>query len=113
MLRQAASEVCLRWRRERTGFTSFLADLGERPDGAVLTRIDPDRPYEPGNVRWGPPRHPAGERNGAATLTAEDVREIRRLAGAGTPRRVIAERFEIVPRHVGRIVRREAWGHVE
>lgn len=41
--------VCERW---RDNFWSFVADVGERPDGHTLDRVDNDRGYEPGNVRW-------------------------------------------------------------
>lgn len=43
--------VCDRW-QGAGGFARFLADVGERPAGMTLDRIDVDGGYEPGNVRW-------------------------------------------------------------
>ncbi|HHT3526417.1 TPA: hypothetical protein ACTYW0_000512 [Enterobacter asburiae] len=40
--------ICDRWML----FDNFLADMGEKPEGMSIDRINNDAGYEPGNCRW-------------------------------------------------------------
>jgi len=60
--------VCERWRGER-GMLNFCTDMGPRPAGKTLDRINVNGNYEPGNCRWATPAEQAANKR---PRTADD-----------------------------------------
>jgi hypothetical protein len=54
----AGVTVCKRWH----DFAKFLADMGTRPPGYSLDRINPFGNYTPTNCRWATPKEQANNR---------------------------------------------------
>lgn len=51
--------VCDQW---LNSYKAFELYMGSRPKGCTLDRIDNDKNYEPGNVRWATPKEQAANR---------------------------------------------------
>jgi hypothetical protein len=95
-------KVCDRWRR----FENFLADMGERPPGTTLDRINNQGGYEPGNCRWATPAEQAGNSR-RTKLTSGMVREILDLYATGTfSHRALGKRFGVSHAVIGKAIRR-------
>jgi hypothetical protein len=63
--------ICDRWTEPNgQGFANFLTDMGERPDGTSLDRIDVNGNYEPSNCRWATVKEQANNKRTSRWVTA-------------------------------------------
>lgn len=61
-------KICDSWKKD---FRSFLSDMGERPMGTELDRVDVDGDYEPGNCRWATRKEGGKNRRSTRVLSCD------------------------------------------
>lgn len=63
--------VCERWE----SFALFLEDMGKRPKGTTLDRVDNDGNYEPGNCKWSSIEEQNNNRSTSVFVEIDGVRK--------------------------------------
>lgn len=63
--------VCKEWEKD---FNQFISDMGERPAGTSLERIDNDKGYSPSNCRWATRKEQQRNRANKVMVTIEGIK---------------------------------------
>lgn len=97
-------KICDRWDL----FENFLSDMGERPEGMTIDRIDNNGYYSPGNCRWTSHLNQTRKqsKNKLSTTIAADLRRDR---FNGLSFRALGDKYGISPTTAMRCARGETW----
>ena len=97
-------KVCPEW----DDFEVFLADMGTRPEGCTIDRIDSTGDYTKSNCRWSN-IHIQNRNRSSVKLSEEDIPFIRLFAQHGYPNTKIANMFGVDNSSIGKILKGKIW----
>ena len=97
--------VCDRWRND---FWAFANDMGARPEGHSIDRIDNDGNYEPSNCRWATPVEQTRNRR-CNVLDESDVSFIRTLLSFGMTPTSIGNEYGLGASRISHIKHNHSW----
>lgn len=92
-------EVCERW---RNSFDAFVADMGVRPEGTSIDRIDVNQGYSPDNCRWAD-RFVQARNKRNTKLNETDIIDIVTAADMGVRPEAIAVFYGVTGAYVRRL----------
>lgn len=97
-------QICERW----ASFENFLADMGERPIGKTIDRIDNDGHYELGNCRWATHKEQTRKQK-AVKLNEGLVEQLRADRAAGMTYRALGRKYGISPTTASSCANARSW----
>jgi len=93
--------ICERW----LNFKNFLADMGEKPEGLTIERIDNNKNYEPSNCKWILKTEQSFNRR-VNKLSKDKVEDIRR---SDKPNKELAAIYNVRTDYISKVKNYKVW----